>query len=76
MTARIPFTEAALARAVRGARRSGLAVTATTIAPDGTITIHHQPVAPPPAVPAQTEIMGKWDDPSTWESELRKSGHT
>jgi hypothetical protein len=61
MTTRIPFTEAALARAVRGAQRAGLRVTATSIKPDGTITIHHEPVAPP-----ATEVKSKWDaDPWT-----------
>ena len=56
-----PFTKAQIARAVAGAREAGLAVKAVSIAPDGTIVIHHDdiPVAPE-AAPADT--ASEWND--------------
>lgn len=60
MTKPLPFTAAAVARAIEGVRKAGMAVTATSIAPDGTVTVHHVPVAPP-AVPTQDdEEARKW----------------
>jgi hypothetical protein len=48
MTARLPFTELAVRRAIRAARAAGMKVTGFTIRPDGTITVHDTdvPVAP------------------------------
>jgi hypothetical protein len=45
MTKRLPFTAATIRRAVNAARSAGLAIVATSIAPDGTVTIHHEGVA-------------------------------
>lgn len=53
MTARLPFTAAAVRRAVAGAQLAGLPVKAISVAPDGTITVHQEMVAPP-VVPRQT----------------------
>lgn len=49
MTVRIPFTAAAIRRAVTGAQLAGLPVKAVSIAPDGTITVHQEAIAPPVA---------------------------
>lgn len=44
----LTFKQADIVRAVKAARAAGLAVTATQIAPDGTIRlIHADPVVPP-----------------------------
>ncbi len=40
MTARLPFTEIALRRAIRAARQEGMRVSGFTVRPDGSITIH------------------------------------
>lgn len=40
MTARLPFTEQAMRRAIKAARKEGMRVTGVTIAPDGSITVH------------------------------------
>jgi hypothetical protein len=52
------FTEAVVRRAIAAARKEGLPIAATTVAPDGTVTIHHQGVAQP-AEPEQ-------DDKDNW----------
>lgn len=39
MTARLPFTEARIERAVRGARAAGLEIGAVAVTPDGTVMI-------------------------------------
>jgi hypothetical protein len=54
MTKPLPFTEAVVRRAIAAARKEGLPIAATTIAPDGTVTIHHQGVALQ-AVPEQDD---------------------
>ena len=41
MTARLPFTELALRRALKAARREGMRVSGFTVRPDGSITIHN-----------------------------------
>jgi hypothetical protein len=62
VTKRLPFTAAAIARAIEGARKAGVPHTATSVAPDGTITIHHQEV-PAPTVPTlNDEDARKWAD--------------
>ncbi len=62
MTKRLPFTAAAIARAIEGTRKAGLPITATSVAPDGTVTIHHQEV-PVPTVPTlNDEEARKWAD--------------
>jgi hypothetical protein len=45
MTKPLPFTESRVRRALAAVRKEGLSVVATTIHPDGTVTIHHQGVA-------------------------------
>lgn len=40
MTARLPFTELAVRRAIRAARAEGIRVTGVTITGDGTITVY------------------------------------
>lgn len=40
MTAPLPFTENAIRRAVEGARKAGVRVSAVAIGPNGTITIY------------------------------------
>jgi hypothetical protein len=54
MTKRLPFTAAAIARAIEGARKAGLPITATSVSPDGVVTIHHQEV-PVPTVPTSDD---------------------
>jgi hypothetical protein len=60
MTKRLPFTAAAIARAIEGARKAGLPVTATSVAPDGTVTVFHTPVLPP--VKETPTIGTGWED--------------
>lgn len=40
MTTKLPFTELALRRAIRAARKEGVRVTGITITGDGTITLY------------------------------------
>jgi hypothetical protein len=54
MTKPLPFTEAVVRRAIAAACKERLPIAATTIAPDGTVTIHHQGIAPP-VVPEQND---------------------
>lgn len=61
MTKPLPFTAAAVRRAIDGVRLAGLEVRAVSVAPDGTVTVHH--IAPPVApAPVQDETA---DQP--WE---------
>jgi hypothetical protein len=63
MTKPLPFTAAAVARAIEGVRKAGLAITATSVAPDGTVTIfHYAVVAPTP--PVQDDVASEWADMS------------
>jgi hypothetical protein len=60
MTKLLPFTEAAVRRAVSAARKAGLQVGAISIAPDGTVTVYQcEPLAPPVA-PTQNAPPSKW----------------
>lgn len=61
MTKPLPFTAAAVARAIEGVRKAGLAITATSVAPDGTVTIFHEGVALP-TPPAQIDEASDWKD--------------
>jgi uncharacterized protein GlcG (DUF336 family) len=47
MSRRLPFTEAAVRRAIAAARKEGIEVTAVSIAPDGTVTVFKQGLASP-----------------------------
>jgi hypothetical protein len=49
MTKALPFTEAKIERAIRGARAAGLEIGAVAIAPDGTVVIYG---------PVETEKIG------------------
>jgi hypothetical protein len=63
VTKALPFTVAAIARAIEGARKAGLPITATSVNPDtGVITIHHQDV-PVPTVSTESDGEGgDWTD--------------
>lgn len=60
MTARLHFTEIAARRAIRAARKEGIHPGAVTIAPDGTITVHHAVAAPEP--PAHHAPSSEFED--------------
>lgn len=54
MTSPLPFTAAAVRRAIEGARSAGLEVASVTVHPDGAITTHppgSEPVALAPPAP-------------------------
>ena len=55
MTKAVHFTELAVRKAVKAARKSGLNVGAVSIAPDGTITIQQQVAKPLTASPSDSE---------------------
>jgi hypothetical protein len=63
MTTRLPFTEMAVRRAIKAARKEGLPVTGTRIDPDGAITVYHAgaPVAPG-GLEAHGSAPSKWED--------------
>jgi hypothetical protein len=46
VTTRLPFTEAAIRRAIAAVRKAGLPIVATKIAPDGTVRLIHDGLAP------------------------------
>jgi hypothetical protein len=60
VTKPLPFTESRVRRAIAAVRKEGLPVSAVSIHPDGTITIH-QGVAIPVAVP-QHAGSSEWED--------------
>jgi hypothetical protein len=60
MTARLHFTEASIRRAVHAARKAGLDVSAVSIAPDGTVTIHSGLASANP--PSENREQSKWLD--------------
>jgi hypothetical protein len=60
MTKALNFTESKIRRALAAIRKTGLRVVATTIAPDGSLTLHHEG-ASATVVPADTP-RSKWDD--------------
>ena len=47
MTKPVPFTEAAVRRAIAAARKAGLAVAAVRIEPNGAVTIFQNGIEPP-----------------------------
>lgn len=61
MTRALPFTAAAVRRAIEGARSAGLEVTATTVHPDGAVTVHHLPQ------PVAAQRAPEQDDARAWE---------
>lgn len=61
MSRPLPFTEAAVRRAIAAARKAGLEVSAVSIAPDGTVTVFQQGIAAP--LPSgETYAKSKWLD--------------
>jgi hypothetical protein len=56
VTKRLNFTAAFVTRAVEGARRGGLIVSAVTVHPDGSVTVYGGAGAPTPTVPAQDDF--------------------
>ena len=60
MTKRLPFTAAHVRRAVTAARAAGLAVSAVSVAPDGTVTVF-QGVAAPQVPDQNAKVPSKWD---------------
>jgi hypothetical protein len=61
MTARLPFTEAVIRRAISAARKAGLPIIATEITPDGTVRLIHESLAPSVA-PIHDAAVSKWLD--------------
>jgi len=60
MTKPLPFTEAAVRRALIAARKAGMKVGAISIAPDGTMTVFEGEPIEAPAVPIQDATPSKW----------------
>lgn len=62
MSKPLPFTAAAIRRAIVGARSAGLEVTAVSVAPDGTVTVHKAPPGPVAATdaPAHDDAAQPW----------------
>lgn len=63
MTAKLPFTELAVRRAIKAARNAGVRVAGVTIAPDGAITVHDadSAVAAPP-IAAHHAASSEYED--------------
>ena len=61
MTKPLPFTESCVRRAIAAVQKAGLPIKATSIAPDGTVTIFHDGVAPPTAS-GENHEQSKWLD--------------
>jgi hypothetical protein len=59
MTKALPFTENAIQRAVGGARKAGIKVGPVMVAPDGTIIVLDESLAPA-IVPKQDPPPSKW----------------
>jgi hypothetical protein len=60
MTKPLPFTEAAIRRAVAGARKSGIQVNAVRISPDGSVTVLQDLAAAPAS--GENPAQSKWLD--------------
>jgi hypothetical protein len=52
VTARLPFTELAVRRAIAAARKEGMKVSGVTVAPNGAITVHDADSSVAPLAPA------------------------
>jgi hypothetical protein len=61
MSRPLPFTEAAVRRAIAAVRKAGLDVSAVSIAPDGTVTVFQQGIASPPPAD-ENHAQSKWLD--------------
>jgi hypothetical protein len=64
MTKPLPFTESRVRRAIAAMRKEGLEVSAVSIHPDGTVTIHRGTVTPVAVLyePTQDRAPSKWAD--------------
>lgn len=63
MTARLPFTELAVRRAIAAARKEGLKVASVSVGPDGTITVHDVAAAVAPSLqPAHHAASSEYED--------------
>jgi hypothetical protein len=63
VTTRLAFTEATIKRAVAAARKAGVEVNAVSVAPDGTITVHHMPEGVAQrAVGTHNGSSSEWED--------------
>lgn len=62
MTKSLPFTESRVRRAIAAVRKEGLPISAISIHPDGTVTIHQGIAAP--VVPTQNDAppLSEWED--------------
>lgn len=62
MTSRLPFTEASLARAIKGVERAGRFVIG--VRPDGTLIIGDKPIDSASMIPplGEDEPASKWED--------------
>jgi hypothetical protein len=62
MTKPLPFTESRVRRVIAAVRKEGLSVSAVSIHPDGTVTVHQGNVAI-----ARDAAMTQHAAPSEWE---------
>jgi hypothetical protein len=63
MTKRLSFTESTIKRTIAAARKAGLDVNAVSVAPDGTITVHHMPEGvATPGVGTHNGSSSEWED--------------
>jgi hypothetical protein len=60
VTKPLPFTESRVRRAIAAVRKEGLAVSAVSVHPDGTVTVYQGIAAP--VAPAQDAAKSKWLD--------------
>jgi hypothetical protein len=63
VTKPLPFTESRVRRVIAAVRKEGLPVSAVTVHPDGTITVHHSDAAVAPQAPLpQHAGSSEWED--------------
>jgi hypothetical protein len=62
MTTGLPFTEMIVRRIIGAVRKAGLRVTATRVAPDGTVTIFHDDAAAEPPSVEKENSESRWTD--------------
>jgi hypothetical protein len=60
MTSRLPFTEASIARAIRGVERAGRFVIG--VRPDGTLLVADKPIEAASLLDTSNPQASKWDD--------------
>ena len=65
MTTALPFTETIVRRIIGAVRKAGLRVTATRVAPDGTVTVFHDDVAAALPSVENDQLQSKWTDVET-----------